>query len=227
MNRSRDENTAGVTPDDSSPADDLGELWQELDRLPQAELPEDLLATTIEMVAVRAGTTGHSRRLHRQWFIGLSRELWHWLAPAVTVLAAIGSGFWLGQATSPQAQPVRGEVDWRAVREERMKQSIRETIENNPAAKQFIKNQIRDAVGGQGRPLPQSPQGQSSGPLPGKRFEGPNRPQPEDGRRPPPAFPKKKAGPRKRFPVPPREQGGPRPEPQATVPEEESLPFSS
>ena len=36
----------------ATPAADLGELWQTLDVLPEAETPEDLLATTIEMVAV-------------------------------------------------------------------------------------------------------------------------------------------------------------------------------
>ena len=39
----------------ATPAEDLGELWQTLDVLPEAEHPEDLLATTIEMVAVDAG----------------------------------------------------------------------------------------------------------------------------------------------------------------------------
>ena len=38
----------------TTPAADLGELWQTLDVLPEAETPEDLLATTIEMVAVNS-----------------------------------------------------------------------------------------------------------------------------------------------------------------------------
>lgn len=227
MSRPRDEHASDATPRDSTPADDLGELWQALDSLPQAEPPDDLLATTIEMVAVQAGTTGLSLPRRSEWFAGIRREIWHWLAPAATVLAAIAGGFWLGQATSPQPTTPRSAMDWRSVREEMMKQTIRETIENNPAAKQFIKNQIRDAVSGQGRPPARPPQWQPLGQLPGKRFEGPNRPRPEDGRRPPPAFPKKKAGPRKRFPEPPREQGGPLLEPPPVVPAEESPPSSS
>ena len=206
---------ATSAPAASTPADDLGELWRALDTLPQAEPPDDLLATTIEMVAVRAGTTSQRGPRGGQRFAGFRRELWHWLAPAATVLAAIVGGFWLGHVTSPQPQlPRGGEIDWRARREEMLKQTIRETLENSPAAKQFIKKQFRDAAGGQGRPPVRPPQGQQ----PAKRLEGPNRPRPEDGRRLPPAAPENRAGPRRRFPEPPAERGGPRPAPPAAVP---------
>jgi len=219
--------TADLTPATSAaaastPAEDLGELWRALDTLPQAEPPDDLLATTIEMVAVRAGTTSQRGPRRGQRFAGLRRELWHWLAPAATVLAAIVGGFWLGHVTSPQPQlPRGGEIDWRARREEMLKQTIRETLENSPAAKQFIKKQFRDTAGGQGRPPARPPQGQP----PTKRFEGPTRQRPEDGRRLPPAAPENRAGPRRRFPEPPAERGGPRPAPPAAVPGEGRSPL--
>jgi hypothetical protein len=220
-----DSTPATSAPAASTPADDLGELWQALDTLPQAEPPEDLLATTIEMVAVRAGTASRHGFHRGQRLAGFRRELWQWLAPAATVLAAIVGGFWLGHVTSPQPQlPRAGEIDWRSRREEMMKQTIRETIENSPAAKQFMKKQLREAAEGQGRPPVRPPKEQPSkrllGQPPAKRFEGPNRPRPEDGRRLPPAAPENRVGPRRKFPEPPRERGGPRPEPPAAVPGE-------
>jgi len=100
-----------------TPAADLGELWQVLDTLPPAEPPEELLATTIEMVAVQASGAGRGPRRRESRFTTLRHDLWQWLAPAVVVLTAIGAGFWLGQATAVVPDRDAERAAWRARRE--------------------------------------------------------------------------------------------------------------
>ena len=132
-----------------TPADDLGELWQTLDVLPEAEPPENLLATTIEMVAVDAG---HRRTGKTSQFARVGGDLWQWFAPAIAVGISIVIGYLIGQATGT-VQPQQEPVDWRARRQEILKNTLQEAIENDPAgAKKFLEKQIRDARDTQGRP---------------------------------------------------------------------------
>ena len=132
-----------------TPAEDLGELWQTLDVLPEAEPPENLLATTIEMVAVNAG---HRRTGKTSQFARVGGDLWQWFAPAFAVGISIVIGYFIGQATgTPQLQ--QEPVDWRARRQEILKNTLQEAIENDPfGAKKFLEKQIRDARDTQGRP---------------------------------------------------------------------------
>ena len=133
-----------------TPAEDLGELWQTLDVLPEAEPPEDLLATTIEMVAVDAG---HRRTGKTSRFARVGGDLWQWFAPAIAVGISIVIGFFIGQATLGTPQPQQEPVDWRARRQEILKNTLQEAIENDPAAaKKFIEKQLRDAQDTQDRP---------------------------------------------------------------------------
>ena len=111
MNTSKNSNT--TQPDDSvaTPAADLGELWQTLDVLPEAETPEDLLATTIEMVAVNGK---HHRPGKSSRFAQLRGDLWQWFAPAIAVGISIVLGYFVGQSmTGTQPEP----SDWRARRQ--------------------------------------------------------------------------------------------------------------
>jgi hypothetical protein len=134
-----------------TPAEDLGELWQTLDVLPEAEPPENLLATTIEMVAVDAG---HRRTGKTSRFARVGGDLWQWFAPAIAVGVSIVIGFFIGQATLGTPQPQQEPVDWRARRQEILKNTLQEAIENDPAAaKKFIEKQLRDAQDTQGRPF--------------------------------------------------------------------------
>ena len=134
-----------------TPAEDLGELWETLDVLPAAEPPEDFLATTIAMVAVDAG---HRRTGKTSRFARVGGDLWQWFAPAIAVGVSIVIGFFIGQATLGTPQPQQEPVDWRARRQEILKNTLQEAIENDPAAaKKFIEKQLRDARDAEGRPL--------------------------------------------------------------------------
>ena len=141
----------------TTPAADLGELWQTLDVLPEAETPEDLLATTIEMVAVNGK---HHRPGRSSRFAQMRGDLWQWFAPAIAVGISIVLGYFVGQSIPfAQQQP----VDWRARRQEVLKNTIQEAIENNPSgARKFLQEQVRNAQNAQGRPLP-PPQNNKSG----------------------------------------------------------------
>ena len=134
-----------------TPADDLGELWQTLDVLPEAEPPEDFLATTIAMIAVDAG---HRRTGKTSRFARVGGDLWQWFAPAIAVGVSIVIGFFIGQATLGTPQPQQEPVDWRARRQEILKNTLQEAIVNDPAgAKKFIEKQLRDARDTEERPL--------------------------------------------------------------------------
>ena len=134
----------------ATPASDLGELWQTLDVLPEAETPEDLLATTIEMVAVdgRHLHLGKSSRLAQ-----MRGDLWQWFAPAIAVGISIVLGYFVGQVTTSTSE--REPVDWRARRTEILKSSIQEAIENNPSgAQKFFRQQLRNSQDAQGQTVP-------------------------------------------------------------------------
>ena len=134
----------------ATPAEDLGELWQTLDVLPEAEPPEDLLATTIEMVAVDAG---HRRAGKTSRFAQVGGDLWQWFAPAIAVGVSIVIGYFIGQTTIETPQPQQEPVDWRARRQEILKSTLQEAIQNDPAgAKKFLEKQLRDTRDTQGRP---------------------------------------------------------------------------
>lgn len=132
----------------ATPAADLGELWQTLDVLPEAETPEDLLATTIEMIAVDGK---HHRSGRSKWFSQIPAELWQWFAPAIAVGVSIVLGYFVGQSI-PFAQ--QEPVDWRARRQEVLKNTLQEAIENNPSgAKKFFQEQFRNTQNAQERAL--------------------------------------------------------------------------
>ena len=149
MNTSKNPNT--TKPDDSvaTPAADLGELWQTLDVLPEAETPEDLLATTIEMVAVNGR---HHRPGKSSRFAQLRGDLWQWFAPAIAVGISIVLGYFVGQSlTGTQPEP----SEWRARRQEVLKNTLQEAIENNPSgAKKFFQQQLRNSQDTQGQTMP-------------------------------------------------------------------------
>lgn len=193
---------------ETTPAADLGELWQALDSLPQAEPADELLATTIEMVAVQAkATSGKRPGAGSSRFSALRRDLWQWLAPGVAVLAAILAGYWLGQATAVGPASDRERAEWRARREAALKESLK----NDPEARRLLREKLREVEGAAGlRPVGSQPPGGS-------------RPRPANRLRPPgPRFqsegPKKPAGPRRRFPEPPAEPGVQPPAPPAAGP---------
>ena len=133
----------------TTPAADLGELWQTLDVLPEAETPEDLLATTIEMVAVNGK---HHRPGRSSRFAQMRGDLWQWFAPAIAVGISIVLGYFVGQSIPfAQQQP----ADWRARRQEVLKNTIQEAIENNPSgARKFFQQQLRNSQGTQGQTMP-------------------------------------------------------------------------
>ena len=139
----------------ATPAADLGELWQTLDVLPEAETPEDLLATTIEMVAVDGR---HQRPGKLSRFAQMRGDLWQWFAPAIAVGVSIVLGYCVGQVIgTSEREPFDGRApaDWRARRTELLKSSIQEAIENNPSgAKKFFEQQLRNSQDAQGQTVP-------------------------------------------------------------------------
>ena len=218
--------SAPTTPATATPAEDLGDLWQALDSLPQVEAPDELLATTIEMVAVQAGGSARRTNSRGHRVAGRRWELWQWLAPAVTVLAAIAAGFWLGQATAV-APPQRSQsgADWRARQETgtqdrlRREQQLKERLQQDPEARRRLRDTLREL---------DKPPGSSRPPLPGD-FRGPppkqpNRFRPQQNGQPAPPGPGMKGWPQKKFPEPPAERGGRPPGPPATAPQGEPAP---
>lgn len=190
-----------------TPAADLGELWQVLDTLPQAEPPEDLLATTIEMVAVRAHT-GSGRRSGRggSRFTSLRRDLWQWLAPAVAVLTAILIGYWLGQATAVVPSRDAEREAWR----ERREAAIRESFKNDPEARRLFREKLGEAEAADPSlrpPRPLLPDDRRPSAVPQSR--------PPVSRQPRPGDPERTGPPRKKFPGPRGAPGGQPPVPPA------------
>ena len=150
MNTRHTPDTTQHEDPDATPAADLGELWQTLDVLPEAETPEDLLATTIEMVAVDGK---HHRPGKSSRFAQMRGDLWQWFAPAIAVGISIVLGYFVGQATTGTQK--QEQFDWRARREEVLKSTIQEAIENNPSgARKFFQQQLRNSQGAQGQMLP-------------------------------------------------------------------------
>lgn len=192
-----------------TPAADLGELWQVLDTLPPAEPPEELLATTIEMVAVQASGAGRGPRRRESRFTTLRHDLWQWLAPAVVVLTAIVAGFWLGQVTAVLPDRDAERAAWRARREA----AIEETLKNDPEARRMLREKLREAEADGRERRPGRP------PFPVDRWTPPaNRVRPPTGRRFPSVDPEMPTGPRRRFPEPQAESDGPPPGPPAAGP---------
>ena len=213
-----------ATPTTATPAEDLGDLWQALDSLPKVDAPDELLATTIEMVAVQAGGSGRQTNSRSQRVSGLRWELWQWLAPAITVLAAIATGFWLGQATNSAAAPQRNPVgaDWRTRQEPgtqdqlRRQQQFKERLQNDPEARRKFRETLHELS---------EPPVTSRPPMPrDRRGVQPLRFQPQPNGRPLPQGPGMKGGPRKRFPEPPAGQDVRPVEQPRTPPQEESPP---
>ena len=150
MNTRHNPDTTQHEDPGATPASDLGELWQTLDVLPEAETPEDLLATTIEMVAVD-GRHQSPGKLSR--FAQMRGDLWQWFAPAIAVGISIVIGYFVGQVTTGTSE--REPVDWRARRTELLKSSIQEAIENNPSgAQKFFRQQLRNSQDAQGQTVP-------------------------------------------------------------------------
>lgn len=210
MSEPDDTLAATQASENGTPAADLGELWQVLDSLPPAEPPEELLATTIEMVAVQvSGGAGRGPRRRESRFTTLRHDLWQWLAPAAVVLTAIVAGFWLGQATAVVPDRDAEWAAWRARREA----AIEETLKNDPEARRMLREKIREAeADGREREPGRSP-------FPADRWTPPpNRVRPPTGRRFPSADPEMPAGPRRRSPEPQAESDGPPPGPLAAGP---------
>ena len=150
MNAKHNPDTTQHEDPGATPASDLGELWQTLDVLPEAETPEDLLATTIEMVAVDGR---HQRPGKLSRFAQMRGDLWQWFAPAIAVGISIVLGDFVGQVTTSTSE--REPVDWRARRTELLKSSIQEAIENNPSgAQKFFRQQLRNSQDAQGQTVP-------------------------------------------------------------------------
>ena len=150
MNTRRTPDTTQYEDHGATPAADLGELWQTLDVLPEAETPEDLLATTIEMVAVDGR---HHRPGKPSRFSQMRGDLWQWFAPAIAVGISIVLGYFVGQVTTGTSE--REPFDWRARRTELLKNSIQEAIENNPSgAQKFFQQQLRNSQDAQGQTMP-------------------------------------------------------------------------
>jgi hypothetical protein len=76
------------------PAEDLAEVWNLLDELPPARPPVDLAATTVEMVAARAG--GGPGRFHRPAASAGQRA-----AALAAIAAALAVGILAGRLTTP------------------------------------------------------------------------------------------------------------------------------
>jgi len=206
------------TPENTTPAADLGELWQVLDTLPQADPPEDLLATTIEMVAVRA-TSASSRRPGGSGgrLAAVRRDLWQWLTPAAVVLAAILVGFWLGQATAIAPPSDRDRAEWRARRDA----ALRESLKNDPAARRLWREKLHQAEEVADRPP-------GARPVDNRRPRPPNPPGDRQSRKPaqraPFGSPEKPAKPRRKLLEPRGERGAPSPAPPAAVPAAKAAP---
>ena len=202
-----------------TPAADLGELWQVLDTLPQAEPPEDLLATTIEMVAVRANSAS-SRRSGRggSRFTSLRRDLWQWLAPAAAVLTAILVGYWLGQATAVVPNRDAERDAWR----ERREAAIRESFKNDPEARRLWREKIGEAEAADpSLRLPRPILPNEGRPPAASRFR------PPVSRQPLPGDPERTGLPRKKFPGPRAAPGVQPPVPPAAGPGAAALPSLS
>lgn len=199
----------------ATPAADLGELWQTLDVLPEAETPEDLLATTIEMVAV----DGRHQRLGKlSRFAQMRGDLWQWFAPAIAVGVSIVLGYFVGQVTTGTSE--REPVDWRARRTELLKSSIQEAIENNPSgAQKFFRQQLRDSQDAQGQTVP--PQQNSTM---GSRAGQMNPPIPRNSRSVPLNGQERNGRLREKQPGPPKGLGDQRWKQPVGVPVEESFP---
>ena len=199
----------------ATPAADLGELWQTLDVLPEAETPEDFLATTIEMVAV----DGRHQRLGKlSRFAQMRGDLWQWFAPAIAVGVSIVLGYFVGQVTTGTSE--REPVDWRARRTELLKSSIQEAIENNPSgAQKFFRQQLRDSQDAQGQTVP--PQQNSTM---GSRAGQMNPPIPRNSRSVPLNGQERNGRLREKQPGPPKGLGDQRWKQPVGVPVEESFP---
>ena len=199
----------------ATPAADLGELWQTLDVLPEAETPEDLLATTIEMVAVDGR---HQRPRKSSRFAQMRGDLWQWFAPAIAVGVSIVLGYFVGQVTTGTSE--REPVDWRARRTELLKSSIQEAIENNPSgAQKFFRQQLRDSQDAQGQTVP--PQQNSTM---GSRAGQMNPPIPRNSRSVPLNGQERNGRLREKQPGPPKGPGDQRWKQPVGVPVEESFP---
>ncbi len=200
---------------DATPAADLGELWQTLDVLPEAETPEDLLATTIEMVAV---ADKHHRPGKSTRFAQMRGDLWQWFAPAIAVGISIILGYFVGQATTGTQK--QEPFAWRARREEVLKSTIQEAIENNPSgARKFFQQQLRNSQGAQGQMLPpeqNSKEGSRTGEI-NQLIPRGSRPVPLDGQERNGRF-------RGKPPGLPKEPGDQRRKQSAGAPVEESSP---
>ena len=199
----------------ATPAADLGELWQTLDVLPEAETPEDLLATTIEMVAI----DGRHQRLGKlSRFAQMRGDLWQWFAPAIAVGVSIVLGYFVGHVTTGTSE--REPVDWRARRTELLKSSIQEAIENNPSgAQKFFRQQLRDSQDAQGQTVP--PQQNSTM---GSRAGQMNPPIPRNSRSVPLNGQERNGRLREKQPGPPKGLGDQRWKQPVGVPVEESFP---
>lgn len=86
--------TAPPEDSPSSPAADLGPMWDMLDALPRTTASTTLAATTVELAAVAGvrGSRGPS---------GVRRQSVRWLGPAATVAAALFAGIVAGRFTAP------------------------------------------------------------------------------------------------------------------------------
>ena len=220
MNKRDTPNTTQHEDPRATPAADLGELWQTLDVLPEAENQEDLLATTIEMVAVDGR---HHRRGKSSRFAQMRGDLWQWFAPAIAVAVSIVLGYFVGQVIgTSEREPFDGRApaDWRARRTELLKTSIQEAIENNPSrAQEFFQQQIRNSQDAQGQTVP-PPQNTKMGSRTGEM--NPSIPR---NSRPIPLGGKERNGRlRGKQPGPPKGPGDQRRKPPIGAPVEESSP---
>ena len=215
MNAKHNPDTTQHEDPGATPASDLGELWQTLDVLPEAETPEDLLATTIEMVAV----DGRHQRLGKlSRFAQMRGDLWQWFAPAIAVGVSIVLGYFVGQVTTGTSE--REPVDWRARRTELLKSSIQEAIENNPSgAQKFFRQQLRNSQDAQGQTVP--PQQNSTM---GSRAGQMNPPIPRNSRSVPLNGQERNGRLREKQPGPPKGLGDQRWKQPVGVPVEESFP---
>ena len=215
MNTRHNPDTTQHEDPGATPASDLGELWQTLDVLPEAETPEDLLATTIEMVAVDGR---HQRPGKLSRFAQMRGDLWQWFAPAIAVGISIVLGYFVGQVTTGTSE--REPVDWRARRTELLKSSIQEAIENNPSgAQKFFRQQLRNSQDAQGQTVPpqqNSTMGSRTGQM-NPAVPRNSRPIPLDGQ-------ERNGRLRGKQPGPPKGPGDQRREQPAGAPAEESSP---
>ena len=200
----------------TTPAADLGELWQTLDVLPEAETPEDLLATTIEMVAVNGK---HHRPGRSSRFAQMRGDLWQWFAPAIAVGVSIVLGYFVGQVIGDPFDG-RTPADLRARRTELLKTSIQEAIENNPSgAKKFFQQQLRNSLDAQGQTMPSEQNSKK-----GSRAGGMNPSIPKNSPSVPLDGQERNGRLRGKQPGPPKGPGDQRRKQSVGAPEEESSP---